>query len=77
MLALRPNCERCDKDLPPGSQEAMICTFECTFCDDCAYRNLGGTCPNCGGNFAPRPIRPVAMLAKFPASTERVLEPHP
>lgn len=77
MLALRPNCERCDKDLPPGSQEAMICTFECTFCDDCAYQNLGGTCPNCGGNFAPRPIRPVAMLAKFPASTERVLEPHP
>jgi len=74
MLALRPNCECCDKDLPPDSAEAMICTFECTFCRSCADGVLHGVCPNCGGGFAPRPIRPAAMLVKYPASTERVLK---
>ena len=74
MLELRPNCECCDRDLPPDAA-AMICTFECTFCPDCALGVLGGTCPNCGGNFAPRPIRPAAKLAKFPASTLRVVKP--
>ncbi len=76
MLALRPNCECCDRDLPPESGEARICTFECTFCADCADGRLGGTCPNCGGNLVERPIRPPAMLAKYPASTERVVNPH-
>jgi hypothetical protein len=71
MLALRPNCECCDRDLPPESAEARICTFECTFCSDCAEGVLKGVCPNCGGNFAPRPIRPAAMILKYPASTER------
>ncbi|KOF21107.1 hypothetical protein AC244_06945 [Ensifer adhaerens] len=75
MLALRPNCECCDKDLPPDSREAMICTFECTFCVDCVEGTLGGTCPNCGGEFTRRPVRPAALLAKYPASTERVLKP--
>ena len=75
MLALKPNCERCDRDLPPDSAEARICTFECTFCADCAETALGGVCPDCGGNFAVRPIRPPAMLARFPASTERVRKP--
>ena len=74
MLELRPNCECCDKDLPPDATDAMICTFECTFCADCAEDVLGGVCPNCGGNFSPRPIRPAAMLAKHPASTKRVLK---
>ncbi|OXE37342.1 MAG: hypothetical protein CGW95_02100 [Phenylobacterium zucineum] len=74
MLALRPNCECCDRDLPPDSPDARICTFECTFCADCAETKLGGACPNCSGNFSPRPIRPAAMLAKYPASTERVLK---
>jgi len=74
MLALHPNCECCDKDLPPDSAEAMICTFECTFCRSCADGVLHGVCPNCGGGFAPRPIRPAAMLVKYPASTERVLK---
>ncbi|HXQ14043.1 MAG TPA: DUF1272 domain-containing protein [Caulobacteraceae bacterium] len=74
MLALRPNCECCDRDLPPASTEAMICSFECTFCRDCAEGVLSGHCPNCGGAFAPRPIRPAALLAKFPPSTERVLK---
>jgi uncharacterized protein len=75
MLQLRPNCECCDKDLPPGATNAMICSFECTFCQDCVEIVLGGKCPTCGGGFQPRPIRPVDKLAKFPASTERVLKP--
>jgi hypothetical protein len=49
MLELRPNCECCDRDLPPGSEQAFICTFECTFCSDCAQGALAGRCPNCGG----------------------------
>ena len=55
MLELRPNCECCDRDLPPDSREAMICTFECTFCVDCAGNVFAGACPNCGGEFSPRP----------------------
>ncbi len=75
MLEIRPNCECCDKDLPPDSRAALICTFECTFCRDCAENVLHGVCPNCGGNFAPRPIRPAQMLGRYPASTERVIKP--
>ena len=75
MLALRPNCECCDKDLPPDAGDARICTFECTFCADCADGKLNGICPNCGGELVKRPIRPVAMLTKYPPSTERVLKP--
>jgi hypothetical protein len=75
MLALRPNCECCDKDLPPAATDAVICTFECTFCQECAETKLGGVCPNCGGNFAPRPIRPAGKLQKYPPSTERVFKP--
>ncbi len=75
MLQLRPNCECCDADLPPTSPEAMICTFECTFCRTCAEERLGGVCPNCSGNLVARPIRPAAMLAKYPASTERIYKP--
>jgi uncharacterized protein len=74
MLELRPNCECCDKDLPPDSAEAMICTFECTFCADCVENVLKGVCPNCGGNLVIRPIRPAAKLANNPASTKRVLK---
>lgn len=73
MLELRPNCECCDRDLPPASAEARICSFECTFCADCAEGRLGGACPNCGGNFAPRPVRPAHLLARHPASGQRVL----
>ena len=78
MLELRPNCEYCDKDLPAHATEARICTYECTFCADCVERHLANVCPNCGGGFAPRPIRPVVerrpglSLAKRPASTQRV-----
>ena len=75
MLKLRPNCECCDRDLPPESTEARICTYECTFCADCVETRLRGVCPNCGGEFVRRPRRPAAMLHKHPASTERVLKP--
>jgi hypothetical protein len=74
-LELRPNCEYCDKDLPPDAVEARICSYECTFCADCVERHLSNVCPNCGGGFAPRPIRPARpglSLAKRPASTKRV-----
>jgi hypothetical protein len=74
MLELRPNCECCDRDLPPNSRDAMMCTFECTFCADCAGGALGGTCPNCGGELVSRPVRPAAMLARYPASTKRILK---
>ncbi|MDE2347514.1 MAG: DUF1272 domain-containing protein [Gammaproteobacteria bacterium] len=75
MLDLRPNCECCDRDLPPGSPEALICSFECTFCRNCATTVLGGRCPNCGGELVPRPRRPQDKLASNPASTKRVLKP--
>ncbi|MCA0325428.1 MAG: DUF1272 domain-containing protein [Proteobacteria bacterium] len=75
MLALRPNCECCDRDLPPDSPEARICSFECTFCADCASTRLHGRCPNCGGELVPRPRRPADKLLRFPAQTERVLKP--
>jgi hypothetical protein len=77
MLALRPNCECCDRDLPPASPEAMICSYECTFCRDCAGRVFQGRCPNCGGELVRRPIRPAERLQKHPASGERVRKAHP
>src|SRR5262245_695828 len=58
-LELRPNCELCDVDLPPGSPDARICTYECTFCAACVETVLRNVCPNCGGGFEPRPIRPA------------------
>ena len=75
MLELRPNCECCDKDLPVDADDAMICTFECTFCRSCADNRFSLVCPNCGGNLVSRPIRPAALLEKFPASAERVVKP--
>ena len=77
MLDLRPNCELCDTDLPPGAPDARICSYECTFCADCVDRVLRNVCPNCGGGFVPRPIRPRQAwrpgvgLAHDPPSTQR------
>lgn len=73
-LELRPNCECCDRDLAPDSRDAMICSFECTFCVDCATDVLRGACPNCGGELVRRPIRPAAKLVNNPASKARVLK---
>jgi hypothetical protein len=75
MLELRPNCECCDADLPPGSLEAYICSFECTFCASCATSKLAGTCPNCGGELLRRPVRPAALLERYPPSRTRILKP--
>ncbi|WP_439527584.1 DUF1272 domain-containing protein [Pannonibacter sp.] len=72
MLDIRPNCECCNRDLPPSSLEARICSFECTFCAACAKMLPDGTCPNCGGNLVPRPIRPETLLPKYPASMKRM-----
>jgi hypothetical protein len=75
MLELRPSCEHCNRSLPPASLEARICSYECTFCVACVDDVLGNVCPNCGGGFMPRPIRPVrnwkddSYLGKDPAST--------
>ena len=75
MLQLRPGCECCDRDLPPDSTQAYICTYECTFCSDCTQKTLKGVCPNCGGELVRRPRRPAKMLARNPASTERIFKP--
>lgn len=74
MLQLRPNCECCNTDLPPAALNARICSFECTFCADCADTRLQGLCPNCGGELVRRPVRPANKLANNPASTERVFK---
>ncbi|MCV7532467.1 DUF1272 domain-containing protein [Micrococcus luteus] len=74
MLDIRPNCECCDTDLPPDSTQAMICTFECTWCRSCVETCLGGVCPNCGGDLQPRPIRPAEHLAQYPASPDRIVQ---
>ena len=77
MLELRPNCEYCDKDLPPTAQDARICSYECTFCADCVDGPLRNVCPNCGGGFVPRPVRPArdhrpgVSLRHHPAGRDR------
>ncbi|NVJ61921.1 MAG: DUF1272 domain-containing protein [Gammaproteobacteria bacterium] len=82
MLEIRPNCECCDKDLPPDSTEAMICTYECTFCESCVENMLQNVCPNCGGGFVNRPIRPKeayregVSLQHQSASNKRVHTPY-
>jgi len=75
MLELRPICENCGKSLPNESKEAMICTFECTFCEDCVNSVLHNVCPNCGGGFEKRPNRPKEKLQKYPANTTPHLRP--
>ena len=75
MLEIRLNCENCDKSLPNDSQEAMICTYECTFCTDCVENTLKNVCPNCGGGFEKRPTRPQLELEKNPAKTDKILKP--
>ena len=78
MLQLRPNCEWCDKDLPPAATDARICSYECTFCAHCVETVLFNVCPNCGGGFTPRPIRPTrawrpgVCLDKQPAAAQPV-----
>ena len=75
MLEIRPTCEHCNKALPFDSEEALICTFECTFCKDCVETILQHVCPNCGGGFEKRPVRPKQLLLKYPVSTKVVHKP--
>jgi len=70
MLELRPVCENCNKKLPNESNDARICTFECTFCKDCVENILHNVCPNCGGGFEKRPSRPRLLLEEFPMKPE-------
>lgn len=84
MLELRPNCELCNRDLPADSPDAMICSYECTYCTDCVQGPLANVCPTCGGGFAPRPIRPKRNwrdgkrlgLGHHPASERRINSPY-
>lgn len=81
MLKMKPNCEHCDTDLPNDSSEAMICSYECTFCADCVSDVLDNVCPNCGGGFKKRPTRPTrewrpgVSAQHQPTSDERYLKP--
>ena len=75
-LMLKPNCECCDRDLPNGDEQARICTFECTFCAECAEQRFRGSCPNCSGDLVLRPTRPAKYMERFPASFERVTKLH-
>jgi hypothetical protein len=75
MLQMRPNCECCDRDLPATSHDARICSFECTFCRQCADEVLHGICPNCSGPLTARPPRAEHLLGKYPGSEQRVLKP--
>ena len=75
MLEIRPCCEHCGKDLPYNATDAMICTFECTYCADCANEIFEDVCPNCGGNFTQRPIRPKKLHGKYPITEKRTFDP--
>lgn len=75
MLQIRPSCEHCDRPLPNDAEDAMICTFECTFCKTCVEGILREVCPNCQGGFEKRPIRPAHHLEKYPVSQTRVYKP--
>ncbi len=75
MLQIRPTCEHCNKALPFDAEDAMICTFECTFCKDCVDNLLNQVCPNCGGSFEKRPIRPKQLLKKYPVSNTIIHKP--
>lgn len=72
MLEIRISCEHCEKELPNNSSEAMICTYECTFCKECVDKVLNNVCPNCGGGFEKRPTRPKNCLSQNPSSTTKI-----
>ena len=75
MLEIKPICENCGKSLPYNSEEAMVCSFECTFCKECVDNVLLNVCPNCGGGFEKRPIRPSYLLEKYPPTKDEYLKP--
>ncbi len=54
MLLMKPDCERCQKLLDMANPHVFICSYECTFCADCA-EGMNHQCPNCGGELVRRP----------------------
>ena len=75
MIDIRPSCENCDKALPPNSEDARFCAFECTFCSDCVDNILHNVCPNCGGGFEKRPILPNKYLEKNLPRKDKIYKP--
>ena len=81
MLEIRLNCEHCDQELKPDSTDAMMCSFECTFCKNCVESLLNNVCPNCGGGFYQRPVRPAKnwkgdnYLGAYPPTQRRFFKP--
>ncbi len=75
MLEIRLNCENCDKYLPNNSEDAMICSFECTYCKECVDKVLKNVCPNCGGGFERRPTRPKDLLKQYPPRRDKIFKP--
>ena len=75
MLEIRTNCENCNKNLPNESSEAMICSYECTFCTECVEKILFNVCPNCGGGFEKRPTRPKGELTRNPVKQDKIYKP--
>lgn len=73
-MEIRLNCENCDKPMPNDSDEAMICSFDCTFCKGCVDNTLKNVCPNCGGGFEKRPSRPKQFLEKYPPRKDKILK---
>jgi hypothetical protein len=77
MLLMKPNCECCDRDLPADGADALVCSFECTFCRDCGADRFGGRCPNCNGALTARPTRAKDLWSRFPPSAQRFTKVHP
>lgn len=75
MIEIRQNCENCNASLPPNSEEARICAFECTFCKTCVETILQNVCPNCGGGFEKRPVLPKEYLVKYSPSDKKIFKP--
>ena len=76
MLELRPSCELCGTALAATSDDARVCSYECTFCADCATWQLHGICPNCGGELVARPRRPAGQLDRNPPRADHVRRDH-
>jgi hypothetical protein len=56
MLEMKADCERCHRPLPADSTDALICSYECTWCVECADE-MSHRCPNCNGELVRRPAR--------------------
>lgn len=71
-LEMRRHCENCRTALDPGGV-AYICSYECTFCRNCADLH-GGKCPNCGGELVLRPRRSTTRSRERRTQTPRSVQ---